>query len=78
MSEWRDIIKDPPPLDGTAIDLFLRYADGTGNRLPDCWWDTDRNAWTGGEYEYLTLRDIEEGDRITHWMPKPADPEEKQ
>lgn len=77
MTEWRDIIKEPPPLDGTEIDLFLRYADGTGKRLTDCWWVSRRNTWTGNEYEVLALNEMEEGDRITHWMPKPADPEEK-
>ena len=67
---WQPI--ETAPKDGTAIDLWVSYEDGSGQRVTDCTWFNGR--WWPGEGPTWQL-DEGDGEKITHWRPLPNPPE---
>jgi hypothetical protein len=86
--KWQPI--ETAPKDGTEIDVWCRFGDGGGHRVPDAYWSDKPFGYEGPRgYEQLRgwaaanegydgcdhwVGDIEEGDTVTHWMPRPAPP----
>lgn len=88
MDSWRDIKMDPPPKDGTKIDLWVvRLEYGTaetfdGRREADVWWgrphyggdDFRDPSWIKRTGPWIESV-VNEPYRATHWMPPPKAPE---
>ena len=74
--EWRDIANDPPPKDGTVVDLWLEPRDafeaGNACRWTDCRFHD--GCWRGRGNGVQHNVDLEYHWRVTHWMPLPAPP----
>lgn len=80
---WSDDL-DAAPRDGiiTKVDLWLHidpslmsFGFGDAFRVPDCWWDADKEAWVhwfGHEVKEL------ESDYITHWRYPPKPPQKSE
>lgn len=62
---WQ-LINDAPK-DGTEIDLWRTFADGTGERVADGYWDTAGLCWRTSEANYAASN-------ITHFMLIPSGP----
>lgn len=74
MTEWRDIETDPPPRDGSKLDLWVKWwrADTDtfiGRRVADCYWLEQPHPRWACETAALPINA-----RPTHWMPLPEDP----
>lgn len=87
-NHWRPI--ETAPKDGTVIDLWLKWSDGKGERIPDGYWSEEGFDFGPGRCDGLPgwgaenmgydgcpgyADDPADGDHITHWMPLPAPPQ---
>lgn len=77
MTHYR--MDDPPPRDGTLIDLW----QANGERIANARWNKTRNAWDfmscHGMFITLQQSDVMGECRVTHWepiVPPPAEPQE--
>lgn len=84
---WQPI--ETAPKDGTVIDLWVRFPDGTGKRVPDGFWDENgydfgpnrcdgKPGWAAANMGYDGCDgyadEPEDGQFATHWMPLPDPP----
>ena len=88
MTEWQPI--ETAPKDGTVVDLWLSYGDGTGRRAPNGFWQNEPFGHDGAKGFDLPcgwaaenetydggehwLADPSDGERVTYWMPLPDPP----
>jgi hypothetical protein len=68
--KWSDIAT--APRDGSKIDVWV---SGDG-RYPDTWREKDRWVYWGPDQlgSVGVVRVCENQSRVTHWMPRPAEP----
>ena len=69
---WNDIASNPPPMDGTKIDLWV-----WDERRADCYWQGSlkRGKWWAPNQDYDGMDGVLCGrDEPTHWRPLPEPP----
>lgn len=62
--QWQDI--STAPRDGSKIDLWVVWSDGSANRYPDSFWNDEAGTWQIGQYSLDQYTDKDA--RATHWL----------